>query len=412
MPDNSISREMISMSELNSKKIVQHNDLIMSVARMEAIPLKFFELAVACLDTDNVPADRTVYVSKELLFSFFNAKSGNKHSKFKKALLELHKEAVFLMNELDEKSGIYEYRIISPLEETSWNDYKGEVSFKFTESIMPYLIELKSNFTQYLLADIGKLKSKYAIIIYKWLSMNYNQYEYYQVKGNRSEKQLESLTNPIISIRDLRKITDTEKIYEEMTDFTKRVLDDATSKITENTTFNVDYKKIKKGGRITAIQFFITKKQVVPNAFYKDEQQDPAYLQDKKDKEQEFETLYNNAMESDYTDLLGDNMLIGFKDIRDKEIMANLQRNVYTLYDELKQLVGMEGVRQHIRYVAEKKMDYSNKNIVKYLNVSANDYLTKIKNGTVPRRQMYNPVPEAGNKKSDKASYLYNWLEE
>lgn len=379
MPVNSISRKVLAMSELNNKKVVQHNDLIMSVAQMNVLPLKYFELAVACLDTDNIPEDRTVYVSKELLFSYFDAKGESKHSKLKKALFEAQKESVFLIEKVDRKTGNHDYKIITPLETTSWKNYKEDVAFTFTESIMPYLIDLKANFTQYLLSDIANLNSKYAITIYKWLSMHYNQYEHYEFKGNRTEKQLESLKNPMIKIEDLRKITETENKYSGMNDFTKRVLEEPATAITENTTLNVEYKKIKKGGRIAEIQFFITKKQIAPNAFYKDEEQDLAYLQEKEDNKKEFEALYANAMESYYTEVLGDNFLISFKDIRDKELMANLQKTVYPLYDELKKLKGMQGVRHHIGYVADNSLDYSKKNIVKYLYVSIRDYLARFK---------------------------------
>ena len=344
-----------------------------------SVPLKFFELAVACLDVENIPSNRTVHVSKELLFSFFNAKSENKHSYFKGALLQVHLQAVFLTNTLDEKSGEYEYKIISPLEKTTWNDYDDAVSIQFTESIMPYLIELKSNFTQYLLSDISKLNSKHAITIYKWLSMNYNQYEYYQTKGNRTQEQLESLVNPTISMKDLRKITDTENSYVAMRDFTKRILDDTTSMITKNTILNVEYKKIKKGTRIAEIQFFISKKQVAKNEFYKEEQHDPAYLEDKKNKEKEAETLYVEAIGSKYTDLLGDYKLITFSDLRDKEIMAGLQKSVYPLYDELTKLRGTKGVEKHISYVASRKEEYTKRNIVRYLYEAISNYIPRVR---------------------------------
>ena len=48
---------------------------------------------------------------------------------------------------------------------------------------MPYLINLKKNFTQHALSEISELNSKYSIILYRWLSMNYNQYEHYSAKG-------------------------------------------------------------------------------------------------------------------------------------------------------------------------------------------------------------------------------------
>jgi Protein involved in initiation of plasmid replication len=78
---------------------------------------------------------------------------------------------------------------ISPLEETKWNDYSDVVSITFTKAIMPNLIDLKKNFTQYALSDIMGLNSKYSIILYKWLCMYYNQYEHYSEKGGRREAQ-------------------------------------------------------------------------------------------------------------------------------------------------------------------------------------------------------------------------------
>ncbi|SPX05520.1 Protein involved in initiation of plasmid replication [Enterococcus faecium] len=99
------------------------------------------------------------------------------------------------------------------MERTSWNDYEDIVSFKFTESIFSVSDRFKRNIHAILLSDIAQLNSKYSIIIYKWLSMNYNQYDYYNAKGGRREKQLNEYKNPIIPIEELRRITDTEKEY-------------------------------------------------------------------------------------------------------------------------------------------------------------------------------------------------------
>ena len=60
--------------------------------------------------------------------------------------------------------------------------------FDFSPEIMPYLINLKKNFTQHALSDISELNSKHSIILYRWLSMNYNQYEHYSVIRVDGEK--------------------------------------------------------------------------------------------------------------------------------------------------------------------------------------------------------------------------------
>ncbi|MFL2106665.1 RepB family plasmid replication initiator protein, partial [Desemzia sp. FAM 23988] len=69
MNNEILSPKVLHISDLENQKAVEHNDLITSVAKMDKIPLKIFELAVSCLDTENIPQDNTVYLSKETLFS-------------------------------------------------------------------------------------------------------------------------------------------------------------------------------------------------------------------------------------------------------------------------------------------------------------------------------------------------------
>lgn len=375
MHENIISRKVFTMNELVNKKNVQHNDLITSVTKMEMIPLKFFELAVSCIDPKNPPKSHIVYLSKQDLFAFFDASDSNKHSRFKQAIEKMQKQAHFVIEESADKG--FKFKNIVPIPYVDWNEYNDEVTIEFNHRIMPYLIGLKKDFTQYEINEIMKLDSKYSIVLYKWLTMNYNQYEHYQFKGDRSNNQLKTLKNPVISVKNLRKITDTETTYSRMYNFTKRVLDEPITEINKNTSLNIDYKKIKRGGRVSEIQFLITKKEAAKNEFYKEEEQDPAYLEDKKNKKQDTETLYIEALGSNYTDVLGDYKLIDFKDIRDKELMAGLQKSVYPLYDDLLKLKGMNGVEKHISYVSSKMEDYTHKNIVRYLNEAIRNYLPR-----------------------------------
>ena len=377
MPNVSIPRKVYIMNEIGKKKVVQHNDLITSVAKMDKTPLKFFELAVACLDTEHIPDDKTVYVSKELLFSFFDVKSENKHTRFKEAILKVHEQAIFSMREMNERKGKYEYQVISPLEKTSWNDYEDMVSFKFTESILPYLIELKENFTQYLLSDIAQLNSKYSIILYKWLSMHYNQYDYYSAKGGRREEQVEAYRHPSISMQELRTMTNTEKEYAKFFNFEERILKVAEREINQFTTLTMSYEKIKKGRSIDSIVFHITKKWQADDTSYKLD--DPLYQEEQAKKERTEKDLYAEAMQSQYTRLLLDAMLLSPYEMTDLALMAGLQKNVYPRYDELKALRGLEGVKTHLSYVREKQAPYSKGNMAKYLKKAIEQYLPNVK---------------------------------
>ena len=376
---NNNERTVCSLKEIEKRKIVEHNDLITSVAKMDKVPLKIFELAVSLIDTDNPPKNNTIYLSKTELFAFFKVDDSNKHSRFKEAIMTLHQQSVFEIREMNVHKNKFEYRVISPLEETTWNDYNDIISMTFTKSIMPYLIELKTKFTQYALSDLVDLNSKYSIILYKWLSMNYNQYEHYSVKGGRRTEQVESYRNPSISIKELRLMTDTVKDYKRFDHFETRVLKNAIEEINTHTHFNVTYEKVKKGRSIDSIVFHITKKPVARNDFYKLEEQDPIYLQDKANKEQAEELLAGKALKSKYTKLLLDNMLLSPYEMTDTSLMAGLQAHVYPLYDELKKLRGLNGVKDHLSYVSSKQEAYSKRNVAKYLKKAIEQYLPTVK---------------------------------
>ena len=370
-------RTVCSLKEIEKRKIVEHNDLITSVAKMDKTPLKIFELAVSCIDTDNPPKNNTIYLSKAELFAFFKVDDSNKHHRFKEAIAKVQEQAFFEIRE--EKDKGFKFRRILPIPEVAWTDYDDKVMIRFDQAIMPYLIDLKQSFTQYALSDLVELNSKYSIILYKWLSMNYNQYEHYSFKGGRRAEQVEAYRNPSITVKELRTITDTVNEHKHFPHFENRVLKKGIEEINAHTSFNVTYDKIKKGRSIDSIVFHITKKPVARNDFYKLEEQDPIYLQDKANKEQAEELLAGKALKSKYTKLLLDNMLLSPYEMTDTSLMAGLQAHVYPLYDELKALRGLNGVKDHLSYVRSKQEAYSKRNIAKYLKKAIEQYLPTVK---------------------------------
>ena len=372
---NSNERTVCSLKEIEKRKIVEHNDLITSVAKMDKTPLKIFELAVSCIDTEKLPKNHTVYLSKAELFAFFKVDDSNKHSRFKEAIKVMQKEAFF---EIKEEAGKgFKFKSIVPIPYVEWTDYNDEVLIRFSPEIMPYLIELKNNFTQYALSDLVELNSKYSIILYRWLSMNYNQYEHYSVKGGRRNGQLEEYCNPSITVKELRAITDTIKEYQHFPHFENWILKKPLEEINAHTHFNVFYDKIKKGRSIDSVVFHIEKKRQVDDTSYKLE--DKAYIEGKKAKEETEKDLFTEAMQSRYTTLLLENMLLSPFEMQDIKLMSGLQAHVYPLYDELKDLRGLNGVKDHLSYVRAKREDYSKKNITKYLKKAIEQYLPTVK---------------------------------
>ena len=369
------TRQVHTLNELSKRKVVEHNSLITSIAKMDKTPLKMFELAVSLIDTDNPPQDQTVYLSKQEMFAFFKVNDNDKNSRFKQAIEKMQKQAFFQIKKEQDKG--FKFVSIVPIPYVEWTDYSDEVKIEFHREIMPYLINLKTNFTQHALSDIAELNSKYAIILYRWLSMNYNQYDHYSVKGGRREEQVESYRNPKIGIRELREMTDTVNEYQRFDRFESYILKNSLKEINAHTTFNVTHEKVKKGRSIDSIVFHITKKTVADDTSYKLD--DPAYIDDKIRQEESEKDLVYEAMKSPYTKLLMEHFLLSYIDLTDTAILSGLQKNVYPLYDELKELRGVKGVKEHLAYIRDKQDDYSKKNIAKYLKKSIEQYLPIVK---------------------------------
>ena len=363
------------LNELSKRKVVEHNSLITSIAKMDKTPLKMFELAVSCIDTEEPPKDHTVYLSKEELFAFFKVSDNDKHSRFKQAVENMQKQAFFKIKEKKEHG--FEFENIVPIPYVKWTDYHDEVTIRFSPEIMPYLINLKKNFTQHALSDISELNSKHSIILYRWLSMNYNQYEHYSNKGGRREEQVEAYRNPSISIRELREMTDIVNEYKLFADLEKWILKKPLEEINDHTSFTVTYDKVKKGRSIDSIVFHITKKRRADDNSYKLE--DKVYQEDKARKAETEDMLTVQALKSPYTKLLMEHFLLSYLDLTDTKILSGLQAHVYPLYDELKDLRGLNGVKDHLSYVRAKREDYSKKNITKYLKKAIEQYLPTVK---------------------------------
>ena len=368
-------KQVLTLNELSKRKVVEHNSLITSIAKMDKTPLKMFELAVSCINTEEPPKDNTVYLSKRDLFAFFKVSDNDKHRRFKEAVEKMQKQAFFQIKEEEGKG--FKFKSIVPIPYVEWTDYHDEVKIEFHREIMPYLINLKKNFTQHALSEISEFNSKYSIILYRWLSMNYNQYEHYSAKGGRRADQVESYRNPSISVKELRIMTDTVNEYQRFTNFTKKILDIPLKEINDNTTFKVSYEKVKKGRSIDSIVFHIEKKRMADDNSYKLEDKD--YQSDKEEKSRNEADLLKQAMESKYTRLLIENFLLSPLEMTDTALMAGLQKNVYPLYDELKELRGLNGVKDHLSYVSSKQEAYSKRNVAKYLKKAIEQYLPTVK---------------------------------
>lgn len=316
---------IFQLEHLQKKRNYEHNDLIKALHNCKKLSLKLFELAVNGIDPQNPPEDRTVYIDKKLVFTFLGQNNKNQYGHLKNSMFDFVKDMVLNFS-IDEKE---EIKIISAIEDVSSNPDMSYISLTFSKGIMPYISKFKeAGFTQYEIFDMQFFESKYSIILYKWLVMNFNQFKKYNNPA---------LKNPKISIEELRKITGTEENLARFGNFEKVVLKKAQSEINKFSKIYFEYEKIQKGKYITEIQFSISENE--KNMPAPEVKVPPRVSKEEREKQTALEMLA--ALESTYTDILSDTGYLSAKDQRNRKIMLDLVRNLYPVFDRIMDEYGL-----------------------------------------------------------------------
>lgn len=173
----------------------------------------------------------------------------------------------------------------------------GNLKIRLDRDMMPYLLQLKENFTQYELIAILALKSKFSLRLYEL----FKSYEYL----GKYEVSLEQLRNLMM--------LDTE--YPKTNDFKRYVIDKSVNEINTFTDLEIEYETVKTGRNITGFIFTIQKPEnwdgeyhathlylsgVIPSR-YKQQQRFKTYLQEHR---AELEAISNEeAMDPNQTNL-------------------------------------------------------------------------------------------------------------
>ena len=363
-----------------NQKVIEHNDLIMATARMPKTSLVAFEYIVSNIDPDNIPEDYKINISKSRMLEFFQTKPNDrkKKSRIQDDILKLQKDAIFIFEkeEIKEINGkerkVISNTSIAPLSTIQWSNVSDIIHIRLNPDIVPYISDLKRNFTNYPISDIIDFKSRHTIVIYRWLLMNYNQFKNYQNTGKRNTKALESYKNPEVDIELLRKMTDTTDEYSRSNDFVRRVVDKAIDEINEKTKYEVHYDKIRNNRKLVRIQFHMNE----PIDLIEPEKQTS-----KQTGVTDNALTYLDAIKNTYTTMLIEYGLLTEIEMTDEDIMSRLLQNVYPLYDEIEEKRGINGIRAHLNYL-QKNIDptipVNNRNIVKFLNTSAKQRIAQI----------------------------------
>ncbi|MCL2410408.1 MAG: replication initiation protein [Treponema sp.] len=162
----------------------------------------------------------------------FDNTSGKNYENIKKSLQDLRNKSVWI--QINDKR----QTTLAWFDKVTIDRGSGVVTLKIDDHMKPYLLALKSNFTQYELFYTLAMKSRYSIRLYELL------------------KSHEFRINKIFGVDELKVLLSAEK-YERFPDFKRRVLDIAVKEINEVSDLNAEYEIIKKGRKSDNIDFEI-----------------------------------------------------------------------------------------------------------------------------------------------------------
>lgn len=174
----------------------------------------------------------TVLIDLRKLCNFCKIElNGKNYKNFKDSIQELRNKSFWVRNGNQEI-------LCSWVEKVKINTEDLTAEIRLDDTLMPYLLKLKENFTAYELQNILLMKSKYAVSLYEILK-SYSNLGCYEV-----------------FVKDLKDILQTAE-YKEYNNFKVKVLDKAIEEINKYTDIRVGFSPIRNGRKIEKIFFRI-----------------------------------------------------------------------------------------------------------------------------------------------------------
>ena len=169
----------------------------------------------------------------------FNADIHNSYRILNKACRKLMKTDLTLAR--NKSAELWQINICSM---AKYNKKEGFVSIQFTDSIMPYLSQVREKFILYNLKEIANFNSLYTTRLYELI---------------QEFKDTGYIIKSIDKLREIFAVGNSFKLY---SDFKRRTFDHACQEINENYRMNLGYEEIKEGRKVVAVKFVFKKTKI------------------------------------------------------------------------------------------------------------------------------------------------------
>lgn len=223
---------------------------------------------------------------------------------------------------------------------------KGVIELEFSKKLIPYLLQLKKNFTRYQIENILYLSNKHSIRIYELL------------------KQYETIGKRTFTVDELKSILMLENQYNRFYDFERYVLKPTMEEINEYTDIHIEYEKITQGKIIKSLKYIIEPKKACKYKDYLEETynireiKENTGLQDENFNSEQIIKLYEVACYKMGNDYQSEADIFNYININYKSIQGN--ENIINRFSYLKDILEHDRAKAIVYIRANKEA--SNKN--------------------------------------------------
>lgn len=220
---------------MKNELVVKSNQVIEASYRLSVVEQRVVLSAIAKIPKMCEISDDEIYTVSVQDLQALGIHEKTAYRDLKEAVNRLYERSISL--NIDDK--LIKMRWVQRIEFT---DNQGIIAIRFSKDILPFISNVKANFTQYMLSEVSKMQGAYSVRIYELLTQ-------YKSVGERS-----------ISIEDFRFMLDLGTRYKQFNDLLKRVIAPSVEEINEQSELKVTAIPKKTGRKFTHIQFTIKEK--------------------------------------------------------------------------------------------------------------------------------------------------------
>lgn len=221
--------------------IVHANDLLNGTYVLSLNELRLLALACSKVDSKG-PNTASIRINVSEFKEVYGINYGQIYPELRQAVKGLMRKPVTIFDSSSNK--------VKELAWLSENEYETDdgsyVKLRFSNSIEPFLFELREKFTALNFEFASRLNTAFSFRLYQWL---------YQEKNTKRSKR-NGAVEVTLDIRAMKERTGIkENSYERWGDFKDKVLSPAVERINANTDLSVIYRPIKTGRKTTHVRF-------------------------------------------------------------------------------------------------------------------------------------------------------------